>query len=95
MRQFEAKKADFLDTEYTTEDVWQRREDRLLLFDLLDAWKEASITYHEKAVKKEIDLTVGSEEDHVLRLVDFLGTTVSESVIEFLMIYSIFICGNC
>jgi hypothetical protein len=82
-KEFEKKKKEFVEAEYTTDDIWMRREHRLDLFKLLDAWHEAAQKHWAKHDKITLDMSHGTEEDHMMRYMDFLGTPVSCSSLEF------------
>lgn len=65
-------KESFLHEEFTFDDIWKRREKRLVLYDLLDAAVEASKEYYKWKDKKDIEIMEGTDLDHETRYQDFV-----------------------
>jgi hypothetical protein len=75
-QEFQKKRKEFVEAEYTTDDIWMRREHRLELFRLLDVWNEAAAKHWAKQDKATVETAMGTDEDHMMRYLDFLSTPV-------------------
>lgn len=87
---FSKKKKAFLEAEYTTDDIWMRREHRLELFTLLDAWNDAAERHWVKTDKATLEATMGTEEDHIMRYADFLATPEGQNLRSAVMMRYLF-----
>lgn len=64
----------FEQTEYLVEDAWSRHEAKQDLYDTLDRFEEASKEYWEVKDEKELELQIGTEDDHTARYTDLMKT---------------------
>lgn len=69
---FEEKKLAFKLEVFTTDEVMERRDKRLKLYECLDEAIEISKAYWDEAEQKEIKLTVGTDADHLARYKDWM-----------------------
>ncbi len=58
--------------EFTTNDSWQRHERRMELFELHDAYIDASKEYWEWKDEKDMNTAIGNDDDHEARYQDLL-----------------------
>lgn len=69
----------FIHEEFTTQDVWRRREMRLQLYEHLDIAVEAAREYYAWKDKRDIQIMEGTDFDHETRLQDFINNRLITS----------------
>ena len=70
----EKKRFEFEDLEFSVENAWERREKRMELYSLLDAFVETANEYFLMQDAKELKSTIGTDQDHEARYRDFMRT---------------------
>jgi len=64
-----------MDTEFTLDDIWERHEARLALFEALDKYVELAKEYREWKREKDAEITEGTPEDLEYRYQDYIKTS--------------------
>lgn len=89
-RAFDSARDFFASEEFLLDDAWRRHELRSELYDLFDAAVEACKEYWEWRVRKDIQVTEGTDADHEARYRDYLSTEEGRKLHEFYSLYYLF-----
>ena len=87
---FEDRKQAFIHTEFTLDDVWERREARLELFALLDEYVKQAREYWEWKFQHETEVIEGSPEDFEYRYQDYIKTPDGKAVHDLMVLYNVY-----
>ena len=70
----DTKRSDFEDEEFLVDDVWNRTEKRVEMYDILDNYVSAADDYYLTKDQKELVTMIGEDEDHEARYKDYVKT---------------------
>ncbi len=73
-RELERVKKMFEDRDFTTEDIWDRRKMREKVYAAYDKYKDEALNYYIVQDAEILGLAVGTDDDHRVRLKDYLAT---------------------